>query len=327
MGHSIYSPPCYLDGGNASGQFINEKVNMCNENNNLALHFKYFAFIALSVVILVATERWSSSKEFTTYLSNAATMTSLFLGIVAILYSFISNDGIARSLGSISTVADEVRNVRHEIASFVDLTKDSTQAAASSNAQVREASASVSISIESLSATLQELSSQNMNLRELLGSLPTRFDQLDTKVGDVVKAIGEKPQQGQPPISTTAIPTPAVTAFLARAPLHYNLLVHACVLAAQNKKPLSITDFCKTIESDAPNSYQGFLTCMSAIQLCLRKVVEGQDKTFTISSIHPDLIVQSKPYFVKYVNETFSDRPAEQAKWMAKLQGVEEMFA
>lgn len=299
---------------------------MVNERDNLALHFKYFAFIAISVVILVVTERWSSSKEFTTYLSNAATMTSLFLGIVAILYSFISNDGMARSLGSISTVADEVKNVRHEIATFVDLTKDSTQTAAESNAQVREASASVSTSIESLNATLKEFSSQNQNLRELLGNLPSRFDQLETKVDDVAKAIGEKPQEAQPPISANEISTQAVAAFLARASLNHNLLAYACVLAMQKKKPLSIPSFCKAIDSNGPFGYQGFLACMNAVQLCWRKAVEGQDKTFTISSVHPDLITQSQTYFLKYVNETFSDRQAEREKWMAKLQGVEAMF-
>lgn len=300
---------------------------MCNGKDSLSLHFKYFAFIAISVVILVATERWSSSKEFTTYLSNAATMTSLFLGVVAILYSFISNDGMARSLGSISTVSDEVRNVRHEIATFVGLTKDSTQAAAASNAQVRDASASISTSIVSLSETLQELSSQNENLRELLGSLPTRFDQLETKVGDVAKAIGEKPQQvKQPPISATEISTQAVTAFLSRASLYQNLLTYACVLAFESKKSLSIPDFCKAVESEAPNGYQGFLNCMNAIQLCWRKAVEGKDKTFTVNSVHPDLKTQSKTYFVKYIDEAYAGKPDEHGRWIAKLQNVEAMF-
>ena len=54
----------------------------------LSLHFKYCGFIAVMVVVAIATERWSTSKDFTTYLSNAATMTSLLLGVVAIFYSF-----------------------------------------------------------------------------------------------------------------------------------------------------------------------------------------------------------------------------------------------
>lgn len=299
---------------------------MGNERENLALHFKYFAFIAVSVVIIVATERWSSSKEFTTYLSNAATMTSLFLGVVAILYSFIANDGMARSLGSISTVADEVRDVRHEIAAFVDLTKESTQTAATSNAQVREASTSISTSFESLNATLQELSVQNETLRGLLGSLPTRFDQLETRVGDVAKAIGEKPQQAQSPISASEISSHAVNRFLERASLYQNLLSYACVLAAESKKPISIPDFCIAVDSNAPNGFQGFLNCMNAIQLCWRKAVEGQDRTFVISSVHPDLMTRSKTYYVKYVNETYADKPEERAKWMERLQSVEAMY-
>ncbi len=300
---------------------------MCNEKSNLELHFKYFAFISVSVVILMATERWSSYKEFTTYLSNAATLTSLFLGIIAILYSFISNDGMARSLGSISTVTDEVKSVRHEIVHFVDLTKESTQAAAASNDQAKEASASVSASIVSLSETLRELSSQNENLRELLASLPTRFDQLETKFGDVAKALDEKPQQGHPPISDAEISTEAVTAFLSRASLYQNLLTYACVLAEESSKPLSIPVFCSAVEFDAPNGLQGFLSCMNAIQLCRRKAVEGAEKTFSFISVHSELRTQSKPYFEKYVRETYTDKPAVCERWLAKLHSVEAMFA
>lgn len=75
------------------------------------------------VIIAIATEKWSSKGEFTTYLSNAATMTSLFLGVVAIFYSFVSNDSMSRSLGSITTITSEVGAVRDEINNFVGITK------------------------------------------------------------------------------------------------------------------------------------------------------------------------------------------------------------
>jgi hypothetical protein len=95
----------------------------------LVLHFRYCGLIAVMIFIFVVTDRWTDKGDFTSYLSNAATMTSLILGVVAIFYSFISNDGMSRSLGSVNTVADEVRQVRGDIKEFAQQTKRSTETA------------------------------------------------------------------------------------------------------------------------------------------------------------------------------------------------------
>jgi hypothetical protein len=278
------------------------------------------------VIIAIATERWSTSKEFTIYLSNAATMTSLFLGIVAILYSFVSNDGMSRSLGSITTVASEVRDARHEIENFVGLTKEATAATSSNNALVLGASTTISSSIAALDDTLRALSGQNETLKGLVASLPSRIDQLETKVGDVAKAIGEKPQQPQGPISSIDISTRAIERFLARSTLNQNLLTYACVCALTMKKPLSIQTFCKAVEWDAPSAFQGFMNCMSAVQLCMRKAVDGQEKTYTISAVHPDLISGTRPYFMAYIQQHYSDDPDEHDKWLGRLANIDALF-
>lgn len=300
---------------------------MDNKYENLALHFKYCALIAVIFFVCLATERWSANKDFTTYLSNAATMTSLLLGVVAIFYSFISNDGMSRSLGSISTVATEVREIRSDIQNFAEQTKVSTETAAANNTLVRTASVELSGTMESLIETLGAISSQNETLKELVANLPNRIDQLETKFGDVAKAIAEKPQQLQTPISTSDLSAKAVEGFLARATFQQHLLALACVLAAQNKKPLDIPEFCKAIEWNGPFGFQGYLSCMHAVQLCSRVAVEGKDKTYTIQSTHPDLQQSAKSSSLKYVKEGFTDKPDDKSKWLARLAAVETLFA
>lgn len=293
----------------------------------LGLHFKYCALIAVMLVIAIATERWSSSKEFTTYLSNAATMTSLFLGVVAIFYSFVSNDSMSRSLGSITTITTEVRDVRNEIEDFANLTKQATDVSSSNTALVRDASATLTTSLTSFHETLNALSTQNETLKGLVSSLPTRIEQLETKVGDVAKAIGEKPQQEVPPVTAADLSDRAVDRFLARATLNQDLLAYACVLADAKQKPLSITEFAKAVEWDAPNQLIGFLSCMHAIQLCSRKVVEGQEKIYIISAVHPKLNAKSRNYYVRYITETYASDADERQKWMGKITNVDAIFA
>lgn len=293
----------------------------------LSLHFKYCALIAVMIIIAIATERWSSSKEFTTYLSNAATMTSLLLGVVAIFYSFVSNDSMSRSLGSISTITTEIRDVRNEIGGFVDLTKQATVTSSNNTELMRDASATLTTSMASLNETLVLLSTQNETLKGLVSSLPTQIDQLDTKVDEVAKAIGEKPQQNQLAVTPTDISVRAIERFLARSSLSHNLLAHACVVAASKRKPLSIADFGTAVNWNAPNQQQGFLSCMHSIQLCSRKLVEDQTKTFMIVNVHPSLQAESRTYYLSYVNENYSNGSDEHQDWLGKLAKVEALFA
>lgn len=299
---------------------------MNTEIEKLTLHFKYCGLIAVMLIIAISTERWSSTNQFTTYLSNAATMTSLLLGVVAIFYSFISNDSMSRSLGSISTITAEVRDVRNEIGEFVDLTKQATITATNNTELVRNASVTLTSSMETLHETLVSLATQNETLRGLVSSLPTQIDQLDTKVVDFAKAIGEKPLQNQPTVTSTDLSAKAIELFLNRSSLTQNLLAIACVVAVSKGKNLSIPNFATAISWDAPNQQQGFLSCMHAIQLCSRRAVEGQNKVYKIISVHPELQAQSRTYYMNYINSNYPDGSEEKQVWLERLARVEELF-
>lgn len=305
-----------------------ENELLMNTNcETLALHFKYCALIAVLLLVFLATERWSTNKDFTTYLSNAATMTSLLLGVVAIFYSFISNDGMSRSLGSITTVSNEVSEARSDIQRFTEHTKTSTDTAAANNELVRTASSELSGTMTTLTSTLQAIASQNETLQQLVGRLPSKLDQLETRFGDVAKALAEKPQSPATAISTSDLPPKAIERFLARATYNQNLLIVACVLANQSKKPLDIPALCNAIDWNTPNAYQGFVNCMHAVQLISRSSLEGRDKTYTITSVHPELALHAKSAFLKYVDQNFSDKQDERAVWIGKLAAVDALYS
>lgn len=295
--------------------------------DTLALHFKYCAFIAIMMIVAVATDRWSEKPDFTVYLSNAATMTSLLLAVVAIFYSFVSNDSLSRSLGGITAISSEVQGARQQIGQYLDLTRSAADASSHNAALLRDASQAVTASLASLDDTLRAIAGQNQTLQELVGTLPTRIDQLESKVGDVAKALGEKPAQTQTAPSPNDISASAVEKFLARATLAQNLLAFACISAAKSTKPLSIEKFCQAIELNAPSNLNGFLNCMHAIQLMNRKSVEGQDKVYLVTTVHPELDRQTRGYFTEYVERTYADKHTERTSWLAKLARVEALFS
>lgn len=290
--------------------------------DNLALHFKYTLAIFAMTIIWVATERWSDNDNFTTYLSNAATMTSLFLGVIAILYSYIANDGLSSGIGKITAVADDVREVRYEIEKFVDLTKEANKLTAISNFEVKDASSNISNSLTGLNSTLESLTQQNEQLQSMLGILPDRFDQLESKVGDVAKAISGKPENQAP----SNIPEGVVQSFLQRPSLNYNLFSYACVCAYKTQKPINLGKFCEAISWNAPNSIYGFLVCMNAVQLCTIEVDKSAEKQYVVKTMNNDLASKAKEYYLDYIERMYSDKAMEKAKWTSKIQIVDAMF-
>lgn len=297
---------------------------MNSEQEKLALHFKYCAFIAILIIVAIATERWSESKDFTTYLSNAATMTSLILGIVAIFYSFISNDSMSRSLGSITTVNDEVRKTREEIGEFSILTEQAVEVGKESSIAVTKASSGISTSMAALTDTLTELASQNEKLQVLITALPTRMDQLEVIVGDVAKSLGEKAPANTSAAVTQEIPDSAIESLLSRSTVTQNLLLHAIVLSCQKKKFFSIAEFCKETELNFENNLFGYFGAISALKICTRAV--NSQRKYKITGVHPALEAKARSYIVNYLENEVPHSEEGREKWLTAIKKIDAMF-
>lgn len=297
--------------------------NRLEKNTRIVLHFKYFAAIAIITIILISTERWSSSKEFTTYLSNAATMTSLFVGVIAIFYSFVSNDSLSRSLGSIFTITNEVKEAKDDIKKSVILTQDAIKASEINTEKINSASLVIEKSLPNLDATLAVLGTQNRNLQELLSNIPTRIDQLESKVGNVAKAIGEKPMQSAS-TEGSSLNDSVIESFLKMCSLSHNLLLIACSIANDKNAELDINKFTDAIEWQAPNQIQGFLRCMHSLKICKVHEVESKQKVYTISNTHSHLKERARPYFTTYILEHQTGTDLE--TWQRRLANTEKIF-
>ena len=297
-----------------------------NDAERIRLHFIYCALILVMSIIAIATDRWTAQKDFTAYLSNAATMTSLLLGLVAIFYSFISNDGLSKSLGSIETVSSEVRDARKEIGYYVDLTKEVTSANSENTLLLKQASEGVKESLSSLDITLNAISKQNLELNSMMQGLPTRFEQMETKLQNVAKAIEDKPIQDESTSTVEEIPVSRINIFLKRPSLSYNLVTYAVVLCFCNKKLLDINKLTEAISLNAPNTINGFVLAMHSIRLLSREVVSQNNKVYKITFVNSDLVNLTKKYIDEYLNTYFADGQIEKGEWIQKINNVEALF-
>jgi len=290
----------------------------------LRLHFSYWIAILISAIILISTEKWSTSPGFTTYLSNAATMTSLLLAVVAIFYSFISNDSLSRSLGSMTTVANEVKDARAEIKGFVTQTSSTNEQAARNNELVREASSQLVEAITSLKTTLSEISEQNESLRGVMSGLPSRFDQIESKVGEVAKSLDSRSATPQPAENQKELPSIYIDALLERVPLQHHLMLIACLLCKNNSKEIDSAEFAKLIDWTNANSAETFLLTIVSLGVC--SGTRSRPKAFRLTAVHPRLEERARETYESYVKRRYPT-PTEREGWMKKLATVEEYYS
>lgn len=293
----------------------------------LRLHFFYCAVILVFVIIAIATDRWTLQPKFTEFLSNAATMTSLVLGLVAIFYSFIANDGLSKSLGSIGTVSDEVKSSREQIVQQVALGAQTTQAAERSAALIESASSSIGANLSSLSATLAEIRTHTEFLHGSLGDLPSRLNQLEIKVMDATKSLGAKPNQAAVSAGNKSIDPAIAQAFLATSSLAANALTYACVLANRTGKKLVLSDFCTAIDSKIENYLNGFLDCMDSVNLVETKEDKTAKRTYTVEKVHDSLSHTTRDYVMDFIDRHYKiSSPSVYERWKTAIENVDKLF-
>lgn len=300
---------------------MNKSLNQQPDNEivKIKLHFFYCSLIFIIIIIAIATYRWTSLPKFTEFLSNAATMTSLVLGLIAIFYSFIANDGLSKSLGSIGAVSEEIKSSKEQIVQQVFAGTENTKAVERSAVLIDTASSSISSSLTSLSATLALIKTHTEGL-------PTRLDQLETKVIDATRTVGQKPNQS---FSNTQLVDPKIVkTFLQKSSLAANLLTYASVLAYENKKEIEISEFCNAIDSRLEGYCRGIFNCMDAIQLIKVPLAsDSEAKRYIVAEIHHTLISDTKDYILGYLERQYKEKnPEIYKRWTMAMKNIETLY-
>jgi hypothetical protein len=205
----------------------------------MSIHYRYWLLILVILLIALVTEKWSLSPNFTTYLSNAATLTSLLLGLVAIFYSFISNDSLSRGLGGISIVSQEVADSKDQIASYIRETEDINVSVESSRESIDQARSQLSEDLDDLKSLLQGVREESRELGNIISNIPPRLEKVETGMEGLFSLL----QKSQTGVSVRAPNSPSADSFaqaiLKRSSLDLNLLIIALAQSASSGKAIT----------------------------------------------------------------------------------------
>lgn len=300
---------------------------------HLKYNFGYITVILLVALLAVITYKWTPQPRFTEYLSNAATLASLLLALVAIVYSFISSEGVSRNLGLITSVASEVRGSRDEVSKFIETAKDINGKTEQGAQLFLLASNHVKNELGSLSRTLHSIDKETRALEEVVKDIPNRLNSIEGRFDGIEQSLSEKhkPYDEHNIEALQEIDSSLITAFLERSSLRQNLLAIAVVLACHGKKVLSLEKFCNAIRESSIEGNIGFLTCMNAIGLASVSQVENSRTLYTINSVNSALAEQAASYFQGYLEwakaNTDDDDDVELCQDLGRrLAAVEALF-
>lgn len=124
---------------------------------------------------MLATQNWTTLPGFTDYLNVAATVTSLVLGVLAIIYSFVSSNSTNNFLGSVEASAREMRTIGTEMRSIVTSGQDLQGRAEQRNEELHAL-------VENLREAVDIVSSKTTEIAGAVETLPSQFGELREEV-------------------------------------------------------------------------------------------------------------------------------------------------
>lgn len=227
-------------------------------NNVLKVHFFYVTLILVLIIILLMAKNWTSIDGFTNYLTAAGTIVSIVLGVLAIIYSFVSGDSISRSLGGVASAAEELQFARQEFTSVVNAASEITDVSRASSTELNGLVAAVSKEVRELMAVSTKLSLSTEGIAKKIDLLPERFDTIDIRLDESL--TGKKPDHPGPTV-------PNIRTLENIINYGSNLgaaLIYAAALSKEKNKPINLSS--ESFRNSIDYCY-GFLTAVYAADI------------------------------------------------------------
>jgi hypothetical protein len=264
----IYSPRVTYVGG----------VSAMDQIDRIKLHFTYCGGILIGLVILIATDRWTGQAKFTEFLTNAATMTSLFLGVVAIFYSIVSNGDLAKNLGGISKVGDDVALASTSVSQVVARSEDLLRESNMNTAELKDLSKSVGATVGSLREAMVQFEQHTHAIKASIDSLPSRFDVLEAKITEsATSATIPYKDAGQQNIDDLS------KLCMTQMSMAGGFAIYAAVLAFRTGKELDLNEIQAALDASSTTYLHGVLIALDSVNLFDLYSVSDKSRTLKVT--------------------------------------------
>lgn len=274
-----------------------------NHKCKSTIHYRYWLLMMAMILVAVATDRWTGKEGFTSYLSNAATITSLLLGVVAIFYSFVSNSSISTSLGSIGSISDEVTKTNKSVGEYVSLAKEIESMGRLNLQSMEVVSDEMRKGLLEFSQLLASMGEKNDDMHLLISGFPKKFNDIEIKIADAFSSDKKRPENGGNKEQGKAVLGQDVVERFYRRSASAELIIAYCfVLAYATNKKVSMKEvvtFASPIDRSSANF---FARCMDSIGL-ISVHGNGVSTPYTINWVNDFLVSGVKAAILKAIDK------------------------
>lgn len=232
-----------------------------NKLASTRIHFFYIVLILIGGLILMATRNWTRLQGFTEYLSVSATITSLVLGVLAIIYGFVSSNSTTNFLGSVEVSAREMKSVGSQLRDLLSKGHELQEKAGSRNEELH-------VLIESLRSTIENLTTSTTSIAGAVEKLPVKIDTLRSEILQNASSSMLNSEQ------TVSLEKNDIKDFLSVSSILGLVALYALLQAKNRTKPADLERIFKSKYIDSKSYAQGFLvasSCMGLVNFELEK--------------------------------------------------------
>jgi hypothetical protein len=154
-----------------------------------------YSWLTLAIIF---SYKLTPEDRFTEILGNSATAISIVLGLVAIMYSFISGESLNRSLGQINEASNSVNKSRDHISNFIGEIREISESSAANANNLMAAHQEIVDSQNKMKSAVDLFEAKFDDLGNVITQLPNRLDALkkfETKFDDLENLISQLPRQ------------------------------------------------------------------------------------------------------------------------------------
>lgn len=300
------------------------------------IHYRYCMLILILACIVIASDRWTGQVGFTDYLTNAATITSLLLGLIAIIYSFYSNGAISSSLGGISSAAKDVERVGGRISEYVDVAKSIEEAGKQNLSSLEAFSEKMNKGLEEFSGLLRAMDGKSNAMHDFISNLPRKLDDLERAFLEGSSAVKEKIEDSSDAVESETdgasgeeekkqplLREEVIHRFFDRSSVSEVAVAYCCVRSLKGKRIIDIKEISEINVYLSEGEIESLVRCMDALGLIEIYSIDEYD-AYRISRINGYFAANAREFFCRKIN---LEKPAVAGEWFKKLDAIEANYA
>lgn len=271
-------------------------MDTANGKGSIGVHFFYVTLILMLVIIGLITHKWTGIQEFREYLNVGATVTSLVLAVLAIIYSFVSNGQQQGVLGAVESAATTASMSVAKIDRLMSTAENLQVDAVARSNDLKKLSDSLTLAVEGIRQETSSMIYTNTDLAHKVNSLPSQLGEIRGLIESSSRAAA--PAFDNQPSSLEAMwDESMVVAELKRASLHGLAIICSFIKARELNKCVSFSKFGKFVDDEKGGYAWGYAVGFSGTGLIDIDQNEVNPSVYELTSVNDFIVIHAQGEF------------------------------